>query len=345
MKTNILNERSIDNAMRGIAISCIALHNWLHKIGYAQENEYEYIAERATDFWNGLGSISIIHSLGDIMSFVGWSGVCVFMFLSGYGLEKKYGSATIKPVHFIWQQWLKLFLLMLPGVLFFILLYIDNSDRVIGGLLGFLMVDNFLHYIPGTGVYWYFGLTFQFYLIWIVLRKCSNKCLIITAICLIAFQTAMVDSTWMVLIKNNFVGFAQVFIAGMIIGRNGMKFKSNIYVTAMIAILGIISVVALNFDKYCWLIILPFASVITIWSMADLLSRWTISRYIVNWLGIMSSFIFVCHPILREVIIIYTTNIGILSSIIYVAGTLLLSIIYSMYFKTIRKLQPSSRNG
>jgi hypothetical protein len=77
-------------ALRGIAILGIMLHNYCHWLGFAvKENEYTFDAERPMQFWDKLMSFDsdlFIH----FFSFFGHYGVPVFLFVSGFGLVKKY---------------------------------------------------------------------------------------------------------------------------------------------------------------------------------------------------------------------------------------------------------------
>ena len=77
--------------MRGISILAICLHNLLHwnSLSFVQENESTFIIERPYQFFDNLQHLktSIIF---DVFYFLGFYGVPVFIFLSGYGLVKKW---------------------------------------------------------------------------------------------------------------------------------------------------------------------------------------------------------------------------------------------------------------
>ena len=83
-------------ALRGIAILGIILHNYCHFLGQAvKENEYKFDATRPVQFWDKLVSLDsdlFIH----IFSFLGHYGVPIFLFISGYGLVKKYERGDVK---------------------------------------------------------------------------------------------------------------------------------------------------------------------------------------------------------------------------------------------------------
>ena len=75
--------------MKGFAIIFIMLHNFLHINGFSKENETVFYLERTQMFFQNVLN-QPLNVIGDVFSFIGWVGVPVFVFLSGYGLERKY---------------------------------------------------------------------------------------------------------------------------------------------------------------------------------------------------------------------------------------------------------------
>lgn len=82
--------------MRGVAIVFIMLHNLLHLVIPTLENEFVFQIERTRFFMNEVfsGGVDVVQ---DIFSFLGWYGVAVFLFLSGYGLTLKYDIQSPPP--------------------------------------------------------------------------------------------------------------------------------------------------------------------------------------------------------------------------------------------------------
>lgn len=74
-------------SMKGIAILCIMMHNFLHCV-YVEENEFTF----SLDNYNLVNSISVFdwNTIFHYISYWGWYGVPIFIFLSGYGLSQKY---------------------------------------------------------------------------------------------------------------------------------------------------------------------------------------------------------------------------------------------------------------
>ena len=97
-------------AMRGIAILAIILHNYCHFISkIVQENEYQFFVSHNEQLWQVIShpdELLPIH----LFSFFGHYGVPVFLFLSGYGLVRKYETLddSCPPVRFVRYNYLKL---------------------------------------------------------------------------------------------------------------------------------------------------------------------------------------------------------------------------------------------
>ena len=80
--------------LRGLAILSIILHNYTHWMhGAIFENEFMYQSRHVSKLLDYLS-----HPDGRLplqfFSFFGHYGVVIFVFLSAYGLEKKYGRTT-----------------------------------------------------------------------------------------------------------------------------------------------------------------------------------------------------------------------------------------------------------
>lgn len=81
------------NVLRGLAILGIALHNYCHWLNpIVKENEYQFFRRNADWFAQVMGTPDALLPL-HLLSYFGHYGVPIFLFLSAYGLEKKYGTA------------------------------------------------------------------------------------------------------------------------------------------------------------------------------------------------------------------------------------------------------------
>lgn len=139
MKQSILT-REACNALRGLAIIGIFLHNYCHWLGpIVKENEYQYIQHNVD--WLAQVIVNPDFNLPiHLLSFFGHYGVPVFLFLSAYGLVMKYEAkphlsaeqeAQIyhisgeksawrinwrEPLRFVRYHYLKLFKMMITGL-------------------------------------------------------------------------------------------------------------------------------------------------------------------------------------------------------------------------------------
>ena len=250
MRNGEFLSRTESAALRGIAILGIILHNYCHFLGFAvKENEYKFDAARPMQFLERLvefDSDLFIH----FFSFFGHYGVPIFLFISGYGLVKKYeaqslpkgGDSSPFTLHssFIKYHFLKLFRLMIIGYLVFIGVYLlrhsDGAqvyswDHVLTQLT---MTINFLYFDPDhiikPGPYWFFGLMLQLYMLYILVihRWRSNWLLLALALGSVVLEGCFVDSQdWLNYIRYNFIGGLLPFCMGVGLARQEERGKAT----------------------------------------------------------------------------------------------------------------------
>lgn len=181
--------RDITLSMRGLAILSISLHNFIHKAiwGYAQQNELKFDVDNTWTFFEHISKdCSFFTIIAESISFVGWFGVPVFVFLSGYGLMMKYKDKSMlldrgQKFAYIKHNYTKLLLLTLPAAVFFVIPFLISGywSRVaemlfsltfLNSLFSGIIID--LHYI--TPSFWYFSLAFQLYIVFLIIRKASR---------------------------------------------------------------------------------------------------------------------------------------------------------------------------
>ena len=126
MRTEFLT-RAECNALRGVAILGIVLHNYCHWLpGIVRENEYLFRASNASGLSGILSSPDWNLPL-HLLSFFGHYGVPVFLFLSAYGLVMKYEMRPGLPgfgrkgMQFLGSHFMKLFRMMIIGFALFVL--------------------------------------------------------------------------------------------------------------------------------------------------------------------------------------------------------------------------------
>lgn len=117
------------NVLRGVAIIGIFLHNFCHWLSpIVKENEYTFVRHNV-DVLNQVLSHPDIYLPVHLLSFFGHYGVPVFLFLSAYGLVKKYeapaipgdGSRVPGRWQFVRYHYLKLLKMMIVGFVAFVL--------------------------------------------------------------------------------------------------------------------------------------------------------------------------------------------------------------------------------
>ena len=322
-------------ALRGIAILGIMLHNYCHWLGFAvKENEYTFDGEHPMQFWDKLTSLDsdlFIH----FFSFLGHYGVPVFLFVSGFGLVKKYEKessveprglsegtiknqtnhakrSTLNVQHFIAKHFLKLFRLMIIGYVVFIAVYflrhndaatVFSIDHVLAQLT---MVINFVYKYPDKaitpGPYWFFGLMVQLYALYILLynRWRNWKVLVVTVFVCWAVQWSADAYGWGAInfVRYNFIGGVLPFAMGIAYARWGRELSRMGYLS--MALLSALVVLFGSFWFHGWLWV-PVAVVVGAVSTVRLLPSWMLSP--AAWVGGLSAAIFVMHPIARELII------------------------------------------
>ena len=222
-------------ALRGLAILGIILHNYCHFLKFAvKENEYTFTAEKPRQLLEKLMSIDsdlFIH----ILSFFGHYGVPVFLFISGYGLVKKYeaphSASEGEALSFLLRHFRKLFRLMIWGFLLFVAVYflrhddgatVYSWDRIAAQLT---MTVNFLYEHPDRiikpGPYWYFGLMMQIYALYIFVihRWRSNWLLLaLVAVCWMV-QVIVPAPDALNFVRYNFIGGVLPFVLGVALAR------------------------------------------------------------------------------------------------------------------------------
>lgn len=182
MNTESILSKHNSTILRGLAIIPIMLHYLLHTsfFNFSLENEMSYSSERWLAFIHAIKTGKGV--LADCFSFAGWIGVSVFVFLTGYGFGVKYYKK--KDISFsLKNNYLKLFILLFPALLLFMGLDIVKHDW-----LSFIKRFSYIPFLTNfaypylncsPGVYWYFGLTFQFYVFFFLARRLLKKELLV----------------------------------------------------------------------------------------------------------------------------------------------------------------------
>lgn len=310
-KTDISISRDCGYVMRGLAIVMIALHNFCHLIPHvAPENEFRFFATRVARFEVFRGDITM--HIFDILSFFGWYGVPVFMFLTGYGLVMKYerDKTPLKPGGFIGHNYLKLFFLMLPAVVVLVISFftldvhygtLENVSPVLEAFLQLTMLPDLFvpWWSPQPGVFWYFGLTMEFYIIYafFIHGKRSWWMWALVALSLgLQFITnpGTMDMEW---IRHNATGWMTVLAFGIIYGRT-LQVDKRIIIATVAASLLLFWPSMLNSYSWQFSILAAVVIIIAAAKVSMLIPGW---RSFWIWIGRLSPYLFVAHPVTRSI--------------------------------------------
>lgn len=299
------------SSLRGIAIIFIMLHNYCHWLPFAvPENEFSFSVEKYIQFWNVINWETLFIQF---FSFWGHLGVSAFVLLSGYGLVRKYDNTNINWTSFVIKHYKKLSIPMVLGfiayyIVLFIMNYPTNQDiSTIIPIKRFLaqltLIINLLpnpHRLINPGPYWYFSLTMQLYLIYILLvHKRSISYITIIALGVFIFSLFLeYNPKLLISTKYNFIGWLFPFIYGIILGRK--NYNPSIRLTNFITIITILLITLFAYSYYTWILIPLFVSILFTHIITILPLCIT---NILDIIGKKSLYIFVLHPITRELTI------------------------------------------
>jgi len=328
------------NVLKGFAIICIVLHNFCHWLpGCAVENEYTFFAERTYRLIELLTQGR--HVMLNIFSYAGHYGVVIFLFVSGYGLVKKYesGNGRVGVLPFIWHNVKKLWWLLVLGLpLWF------ASDMYLHNWHWSHHWYNVLHLLTFTGnlfpdadlllgPWWYFSLTMQLYIIYrlFLYNRGWISLAIVTMICCGAVFYAIYTENFALLnyLRYNFVGSILPFALGITLAR------TNIYYDWTYASICFAMWIACWFDALSWMAA-PIFFVLAVLPLVDFKGTF---RNIMVRFGELSAYLFVVHPIVRPYLInnVKTGGDPYLNLTLYLFASFLLAVLYRKATDAVRK--------
>lgn len=321
MKNELLT-RDECSAMRGIAILAIMLHNYCHFIGrIVQENEYQFFASNNDKLWQVLSNPDALLPV-HLLSYFGHYGVPVFLFLSGYGLVMKYEkSLTPNPspigeggygvFRFVRYHYLKLLRMLIVG--FTLFLCVDavtpgrfqfHWDNVIAQLLMYINVLPTPDKIIWPGIYWFFGLMIELYIVYRLLLYRQKSWIVIALIAVCWLLQVFCDPEGETLnrLRYNFIGGMLPFGVGILAGRYVEHLNIHLSRWAWGAILlgTTILIVIMGFHYQSWLWI-PLLIIVGTIALVKVLPQQLLA--LVTWFGTISAAMFVVHPIARKLFI------------------------------------------
>ena len=336
--------------MRGIAILAIMLHNYCHFNGkIVQENEYQFLSFNNDRLWQVLSSPTELLPV-HLLSFFGHYGVPVFLFLSGFGLVRKYETSPNLPKGeealrtegarqalpsfggvgggFILYHYLKLFRMLIVG--FSIFLVVDavtpgrfafHWENVIAQLLMYINVLPEPEKIIWPGIYWFFGLMLQLYIVYRLLlyRRSSWIVVGLIIICWLLQVFCEPDGETINRLRYNCIGGMLPFGLGLLLARISLR-ESRLshgvgqlvpwggtispmgwdIFWAVTLLLASLLVFVMGFNFYTWLWI-PVVIIMGTIALVKLMPKRVLKLFV--WFGSISAAMFVAHPIVRKIFI------------------------------------------
>ncbi|SFG36066.1 acyltransferase [Prevotella sp. KH2C16] len=348
------------NALRGLAIIGIFLHNYCHWLSpIVKENEYTFTRHNVEVFGQVLSHPDANLPL-HLLSFFGHYGVPIFLFLSAFGLVNKYelaSSRSVPVVPFVRYHYLKLFKMMIVGFVAFVLVDAITPGSwhydVVKVVAQLLMLNNLLpdpDHMIWPGPYWFFGLMLQLYVVYrcMLYKRHWGWTAGLMAVCLAVQLCLAPEGEELNRYRYNFMGGMLPFGAGLLyarfggrlIGRAGLKgcwlFGGFLLFSAL--------VVAMSYDFVAWAVV-PLAVCGASICLVKWLTRMpgSISKAVfavLEWMGGISAALFVCHPITRKILIPISRHGDIYTGLIlYIVA----SICVAWLFKELMKRIPNPK--
>ena len=344
------------NILRGIAIIGIFLHNYCHWLNpIVKENEYQYFQHNVDWLHQVMGNPDMLLPM-HLLSFFGHYGVPVFLFLSAYGLERKYEPKPQNPdntcgiISFIRKHFMKLFKMMIIGFAAFIMVdamtpgswHYDVLKIVAQlGLFNNLLSDPDKQIWPGP--YWFFGLMLQLYIVYrlFIYHRHIAWTIGLMAVCMgiqFCFGAESAELNWY---RYNFMGGMLPFGLGIILARYGGLFANAkyLYHWCNLLIMTILSFL-LSYDEYTWSLV-PAVICIGSVSLAKIVTHYVCLSWLassLDWTGLISAALFVCHPITRKIFIPISRQGDIYTGLLlYIVASLCLAWVFKLLMDRINR--------
>ena len=350
MNNQELLTRTECNVLRGLAIIGIVMHNFCHWLNpIVKENEYQYFSHNVEWFWQVMLSPDE-KMLAHLFSFFGHYGVPVFLFLSAYGLVRKYESReetmvqrfSLQSLCFVRYHFLKLFKMMIVGFVAFTMV-----DAITPGSHHYAFLDvvaqmgmfnNLLPHpddIIWPGPYWFFGLMLQLYIVYRLFLYRRNWKWIVGAIVVCWLLQIFCDPEGDMLnrIRYNFIGGMLPFGLGILYAKYGRPLSQQ--QNAIMLIVSTVLILIFSSSYQLWYFVPAFVCTFCI-GFVKTIGKMTYLFNHLDWVGSISAAMFVCHPITRKVFIPISRQGDLYCGLLlYVIATIALSWVFREFMKKI----------
>ena len=172
-----------------------------------------------------------------------------------------------------------------------------------------LIPSNYISIIPGP--YWYFGLTIQLYLVYLLLLKNIYKRLSFFIILYIALMLILYNHHYLtVWLKYNFIGSVIPFALGIIWAKCDYDFYTIIKKNPVIvAFISFVIILLFEYSYFTWL----FTSIpVVSFSISIMILSQGFVGKLLTYVGNLSHLVFIVHPSLR-IFVFYLYDYGILN--------------------------------
>lgn len=329
---NELLTREQCTVLKGFAILLIMLHNMCHLFpGIIAENEFSFDPDRSKAFFSYVAHPDADWPL-QLLSYLGHYGMPVFIFLSAYGLVKKYENLRRPPVSgikFIASHYWKIFLMCLTGIVLVHLVTVAGAPFDFNGITDWqtndvsfafpaqwvleqlsLTINFLLPFSQGrfaVGPYWYLGFVLQLYILYRVflytrdhdsrLSKWGPVIFVVFAVIIMYFGQYAVNSRCLMYLRYNFFGGAIPFGMGLLVARYERHLPA--FSVATLSVVSVVSIIMLAFSNlsfHAWMWSGAFA-VAGLIALVRVLPAF-ISRPF-YYAGVISMPLFLVHPVMR----------------------------------------------
>ncbi len=255
--------------MKGIAILMIATHNFMHLFPFPKENEFDFSFERTSSMLHLLWT-EPENSLRVLASFFGHFGVGVFIFLSAYGLTKKYSKHPPIYWRFIIERISKIFPAFIIAILIWLALEGFYSHGIFGPfkmlnmhfheiLLKLTLVSNFIPEmaLAPIGPWWFIPFIFQFYFVFPFLLKMHARWqttgLITLSVFCLVFTDTVGGSISGVNLYYTIVPYMPLFAFGIYLTKQDTSI-TEIEIPSSVIFLTLLIFILSNVNQHLWVL-------------------------------------------------------------------------------------------
>jgi peptidoglycan/LPS O-acetylase OafA/YrhL len=291
--------------LKGMAISAIIFHDFIHWISPVRENEFTFDPSRFRIFLQTVPHPEL--AVQAVFSFFGHFGVQIFIFLSAYGLAKSHWDKPEPWAAFMWGRCKKLYpmfgLVIVPWMLLLavasspIQVLKDVAPKILLMLAG---LSNFWpgYGLPPVGPWWFIPFILQFYAIWFFLRKLTIKfgwpgLLVLSIACLIiAYGTGPFLDRWSINLFESPIGHMPELCLGIVAARFPLRINAPVaFLAGALVLLG-------SLYSVLWPLTFISATVAMLWIYLKMRGTF-LSCEPLEWIGRYSPLIFLVNGIVR----------------------------------------------